>query len=424
MSRKLAKFVSQEALATEIDNNPLKDVAILDEQNELTERDAALAETENTVNQIDLVEGLDAVNGRWRGIAEKALDSGNVTPELREGLEAHFNLMLHHLGPVASTETFGLEGVEDNTAYLLQAVASLEGLGAKLGKIKNALYDRLSKSFHAKEDLHKQQQVYTRLGKQANDLLIRLKAKYKDPNQKLSLKTGRYTNALTQGGKLVTDLTKALSLHLKTMNYLVNDYGEAVCDNIVEVMKIYGEILKTDNDDVAVRASLKIRRVYTPSEIIPKEIVSGQSLLGNMALKPNPKSYEFKDNDIVQYIKDRGNCAAPHWTKAGPIPEAGVIEITAKELFNVIAALIKVITGLNQNYKAYVSTEDKVLAEMLRMDKLLKDSYAFGDFEIRLASIMASALTREAVNGIMPVRLALSKEIPILRGLLGFLGRA
>lgn len=424
MRSKLKSFLSQEAMSDQIDNNEISQVSILDEQHDQSEREAALAETQETINDVDMVEGLDEANNNWRDIAKKALDSGNITPELREGLEAHFTLMTHYLGPVVSTETFALEGVEDDTTYLLQATTSLEGLGGALGKIKNSLYDRLSKSFHAHDDLHAQQEVYTKLSKQATDLLVRLKQKYKDPSQKIVLKTGRYTNTLTQGGQLVTDLPKALELHLKAMHLLTNNYADAVCANFADIIGIYTKILNSKDANFIIREALELRSFYTSSEMLPKDFVTGKNFLGNMALKPNPKTYAFKNNDILKYIKDRGNCAAPHWSKAGPIPEAGKIEMTVKDLFLAVSTLVKITTGLKKNYSSYVSTEQKMLEHAKKMEKSLRAAYAFGDFGSRVASTIATALIREVASGVMPVQLGLSKEIPIIRGLLGFLGRA
>lgn len=416
----LRKFLGSEEFAeAQAPTNTIDlDAAIIQDQTQEEE-----TRTQNSVYALSEINSLQEANDTWTKIFKSARKTDRVTPEVFAGVEAHFKRLADQLGRAFETEQSAMESVGDDTElYLMEATSSLESVSGTLGKLKNAVLDSISKAWHDKADSREQIKVLTALNRLAKEEQKRLAIKYKTKTEKVTINTGRYTNTFTVQGKVNTQSPFAVvKVYFDSIHDLTDNYAMNVFTNLDKLVVLAGKIIKTSDLEAKTDLFHTVTKIPTPSELVPVYLEEGKHMLGNLALDPNKHNkIRLEDEAYGEYFHRRATYGRPTWVAAGKRAEATDLTMDVGSLI-LICKLIEIDTANLIKWLPGVDKAHRQLEAKIRSVKI-------ADLPDQATKVMVThlfnAVTSELVNGINPVQELMSKHLPILRGLLGFISKA
>lgn len=379
--------------------------------------------TQDAVAALDDVNSLQEANEAWKKILKSAQKSGRVTPEVCAGVEAHFNRVADQLGQAFEAQQLAMECAGgDLDMFVTEATSSLESVSGALGKIKNAVLDSISKAWHSKADSRDQIKVLTELNKLAREEHARLTSKYNSKTEKVTINTGRYTNTFTSQGKVDTRNPFAVvKAYFSTIQDVTDKYALSVFSNLDKLTILAGKVIKTSGEEVKLKVFNTVTQIPTPSELVPTYLEEGEHMLGNLALEPNQHSKIRLDGEnYAEYFHRRSKYGRPTWVAAGNRAESADLTMDVGSLM-LICKLIEIdthnlIEWLPDVGRAFGALEGKIRS--VKLDDIPDEATK------TMVSFLFNAVTAELVNGVNPIQEIISKHIPNLRGLLGFISKA
>lgn len=418
----LKKFASQEEFATAAEPVTIDDVYATvgdDEDENLPEEHARALET---------VDNLQTANEAWQTIVASAVKQNRVTPELCAGIEAHFARMQQELGAAVDEECASVESVGgDVELFLSQAQSSLESFSGKLGKIKNAILDRMSKAWNSKADRARQTEGYKAIGALAAKVIQSIKDKHgNNLNDSVTLSTGRYTTAFTSQGKVVTDPVAAIDRHLLALMSMFKIMATEGTNTVVDMVNIAGRVAQLPEDvDVngVIDVTYKIADMITMADMVPARVATGEYMLGNLCLKVPKEDKKPKDKEqLYEYIARRSKYGVPRWENAGPRAESGEITIKYKDI---IETCKKIQADANMYANWFTKLGDSASKIFNKIEAIKETNIPLNNkYKYAYIKAILNAVAADTVGRMTPIQQMAYKNMSIIRGWLGLFSKA
>ena len=417
----LKTFLSQEEQATSADPISVDDVYATSMDDD--EGEDASRERERALSVIDQ---LESANETWRKIVKSAIKENRATPELCAGIEAHIQRISQELGEHVETECASIEAAGDDVElFLSQVETSLESFSGKLGKIKNAIIDSMSKMWNSKADQKRQVETFKSLGALANKIAAAIKEKHgKELNSEVVLHTGRFTTAFTSQGKVTDSPAKAIASHMVVSMDMYRRFCTVATNSIIDMLNIAENIFRAKSDKEIIELSIKVAEIPPTSMMSPARVETGEVMLGNIRLEP-PKGKPGlgSDETISKYISRRGKFSAPHWVKAGPRAEAKDITLTYSEIERICKGISSDCKTLADWFVHVEQSSAKIIAKIKSIKEynnpLARDVMVWSHVDAILKAVKA-----ETAGGMTPIQQLAYRNMSIIRGWLGLLSKA
>ena len=425
--------ITEDTLISDVEPEPVADVTE-EEEDEAEEDLEALdeeaeeeAETDEEAEEAeDELEELKDANEAWTIIMRSAVQRNVVTPELKAGLEAHFNRIEASLGDHVRGELASLEAFrEDDALYADQAIASLEGVSDTLERVGERLTNRFSKAFHVVGDLLSQKKTYSKLKALADAALNKI-AGTKEPAR--DLKTGRQTRALTVAGILPTNIATAVATHTKNIESVFNDFIPKSLDNLGKILTLANSTGFRKTDDVKAQIA-ELRKIPLASSYLKPEWVSGKAFLGCVAFRGND-GHSVMNGSFARYCSSRQRAGAAVWKDLDDVPQRTKLTIKKADAQAALKAIRQHCANMENAQGKLRALEKKVNEGINKTLVVLQSGYPKATVVLNAANRPAryqSAASKMALGEmgwfIGPSRQAIYNDIRALRGVIEFLSQ-
>lgn len=387
------------------------------EEEEESEEEAEEAEEE--------LEDLKEANEAWTLIMRSAVKNNNVTPELKAGLETHFNRLEAVLGDHVRSELSSLEAFQDDDAlYSSQAVASLEGVGDTLERIGERITNRLSQAFNVVGDLITQKKTYGKLQALADAALNKI-ADTKETSREL--KTGLQTRALTSRGILPKNIAASVTTHTKAIEDVFNNFIPKVTGNLSQLLAVANSatLKKTDSLTAAIA---EVRKVPLPSSYLKPEWKDGKCFLGNIAFTGG-EGHPVVNGSFARYIRSRAAAGRPMWIDLDDVPQRTKLTVKKADAVAALKAIRQHCANMENAHSKIRQLETNVskqishvLASMHRYNPEVRAA-ALVSRPLRYQALTSQAALQEVALFDKPSRRAIYNDVRVMRGVIKFLSQ-
>ena len=361
-------------------------------------------------------EELTEANEAWTIIMRSAVANGNVTPELKAGVEAHFVRMSKVLGDnvagdIASVEAFS----DDHDLYCEHVVASLEGIGDTLERIGERIVETGSRMFHVVDDLLTQKKTYGKIKQMADAALNRLASSDKTSSE---IKTGHQTRELSIAGNLTSNLVKDVTMHVKSMEGIFNNYIPNVVgniDKIIEVVKsVKGHSMKEMDELVK-----PLKDVPLASSYLRPEWANGKGFMGCIALRGGEGNVA-QNGSFYRYTRLRLKAGAPTWTSIEDVPQRTKLTVSKADAQKALQAIRQHCANMIACHGAVIALQKKTRDKETSLKNALRNNLQKHNRFHQMAFMLAN---NEIGYYLRPARKAIYRDVRVLRGIVSFLNR-